>query len=95
MPYSILLLEQAFVKDPDQTVGDLVAAKVGKLGENIQVGRFARFKLGEGPATAATNNGSGDSKPCSKLFLARTARSPEEKGRGGPWPWRRTRRPQD
>jgi len=48
-----VLLEQAFVKDPDTTVGDLVAAKVGKLGENIQVGRFARFKLGEGSAPAA------------------------------------------
>lgn len=54
-----VLLEQPFVKDPDQTVGDLVAAKVGKLGENIQVGRFARFKLGEGPATAAADNGDG------------------------------------
>ena len=42
-----VLLEQPFVKDPDQKVGDLVAAKVGKLGENIQVGRFARFKLGD------------------------------------------------
>jgi elongation factor Ts len=51
-----VLLEQAFVKDPDQTVGDLVAAKVGKLGENIQVGRFARFKLGEGSAPAAAND---------------------------------------
>jgi elongation factor Ts len=47
-----VLLEQAFVKDPDSTVGDLVAAKIGKLGENIQVGRFARFKLGEGAAPA-------------------------------------------
>ena len=46
-----VLLEQPFVKDPDQTVGELVAALVGKLGENIQVSRFSRFKLGEGPAT--------------------------------------------
>ncbi len=45
-----VLTEQAFVKDPDQSVGDLIAAKVGKLGENIRVGRFARFKLGEGQA---------------------------------------------
>ncbi len=55
-----VLLEQPFVKDPDQTVGDLVASKVGKLGENIQVGRFARFKLGEGPASSAAKNGGGD-----------------------------------
>jgi len=42
------LLEQAFVKNPDQTVGELVQAAVGSIGENIQVRRFARFKLGEG-----------------------------------------------
>ena len=41
-----VLLEQAFVKDPDMTVQELVGATVGKLGENIQVRRFARFKLG-------------------------------------------------
>ncbi len=41
-----VLLEQAFVKDPDQSVQDLIGATVGKLGENIQVARFARFKLG-------------------------------------------------
>ena len=50
-----VLLEQPFVKDPDQSVGDLVAAKVGKLGENIRVGRFARFKLGESQATDAAD----------------------------------------
>jgi elongation factor Ts len=43
-----VLLEQPFIKDPDKTVGDLVAEKVGKIGENIQVRRFSRFKLGEG-----------------------------------------------
>jgi elongation factor Ts len=43
-----VLLEQPFVKDPDKTVGELVAERVGKIGENIQVRRFSRFKLGEG-----------------------------------------------
>ncbi|MEZ5333510.1 MAG: translation elongation factor Ts [Thermoanaerobaculia bacterium] len=43
-----VLLEQPFVKDPDVTIQQLVAAKVAKLGENIQVARFARFKLGDG-----------------------------------------------
>jgi len=43
-----VLLEQPFVKDPDLTVGQLVAERVGKIGENIQVRRFARYKLGEG-----------------------------------------------
>jgi elongation factor Ts len=42
------LLEQAFVKNPDQTITQLVQEKVAKIGENIQVRRFARFKLGEG-----------------------------------------------
>jgi elongation factor Ts len=48
-----VLLEQAFVKNPDQSVGELVAAKVGKIGENIRVRRFARFKLGESGASVA------------------------------------------
>jgi elongation factor Ts len=42
------LLEQPFVKNPDQTVGQLVTEAVARIGENIQVRRFARFKLGEG-----------------------------------------------
>jgi elongation factor Ts len=43
-----VLLEQPFVKNPDQTVGQLVTEKVAKIGENIQVRRFVRYKLGEG-----------------------------------------------
>lgn len=43
-----VLLEQPFVKDTDHTVGEMIAEKVGKIGENIQVRRFARFVLGEG-----------------------------------------------
>jgi elongation factor Ts len=41
------LLEQPFVKDPKRKIKDVVADAVAKLGENIQVKRFARFKLGE------------------------------------------------
>jgi elongation factor Ts len=41
------LLEQAFVKDPAQTVNDVVQTAIGKLGENIVVKRFVRFRLGE------------------------------------------------
>jgi elongation factor Ts len=48
-----VLLEQPFVKNPDVTVGELVAEKVGKLGENIRVRRFARFRLGEAEASRA------------------------------------------
>ncbi len=43
-----VLLEQPFVKDPDKTIQQLLAEKVAKIGENIQVRRFARFKMGEG-----------------------------------------------
>ncbi len=43
----VTLMEQPFVKDPDQKVGDLVTAAVAKLGENIQVRRFVRMALGE------------------------------------------------
>lgn len=39
------LLTQKFVKNPDQTVNDLIMEKIGKTGENIQVGEFCRFEL--------------------------------------------------
>jgi elongation factor Ts len=40
------LLEQAFVKDPDITVGDLVTRVAARTGEKIEVRRFTRFALG-------------------------------------------------
>jgi len=43
-----VLLEQPFVKDPDKTIQQLLAEQIAKIGENIQVRRFARFKMGEG-----------------------------------------------
>ncbi len=42
-----VLLEQPFVKDDKQTVGELVKSASGKIGENIQVRRVVRFQLGE------------------------------------------------
>lgn len=42
----IVLLEQPFVKNPDQTIGDLVKEMIAKMGENIVVRRFARFQIG-------------------------------------------------
>ncbi len=39
------LLTQAFVKDPQKTVGDLIVENVGKMGENIQIGEMVRFEL--------------------------------------------------
>jgi elongation factor Ts len=43
-----VLLEQPFVKNPDVSVGEMIAEKVGKIGENIQIRRFTRYLLGEG-----------------------------------------------
>jgi len=43
----LVLLEQPYIRDPRRTVGDLVRETVAKVGENIQVRRFARFKVGE------------------------------------------------
>lgn len=44
----VCLLEQPFIKDPDRKVGELLKDTVARLGENIQVRRFARYHLGEG-----------------------------------------------
>jgi elongation factor Ts len=44
----VCLLEQAFIKDPDRKVADLVQGAVARLGENIQVRRFMRYQVGEG-----------------------------------------------
>ncbi len=41
-----VLLEQPFVKDDKLKVGDVIKAAVAKIGENIQVKRFARFEVG-------------------------------------------------
>jgi len=49
----VCLLEQPFIKDQTMNISQLIAAKVGKLGENIAVRRFARFKVGEATATVA------------------------------------------
>ena len=43
----VCLYDQAFVRDSDMTVEELVKSMVAKLGENILVRRFARFKIGE------------------------------------------------
>ena len=43
----VVLLEQPFVKDNSKTVQELVTEMVAKLGENITIGRMARFKIGE------------------------------------------------
>ena len=41
------LLEQSFIKDPAVTIKDLLAQKISKIGENMNVRRFTRYQLGE------------------------------------------------
>lgn len=41
-----VLLRQKFIKDNDKTVEDVLKALIAKLGENIQIARFVRFKIG-------------------------------------------------
>ena len=43
----IVLLDQPSIRDPKATIGSLVNAAIAKLGENITIARFARFKVGE------------------------------------------------
>lgn len=50
-----VLMEQPFIKNPEVTVQELVNEVIAKLGENIQVRRFARFKVGEGIEKAAVD----------------------------------------
>jgi elongation factor Ts len=50
----VCLLNQPFVKDPAISIEQLIATTVGKLGENIAVRRFARFKVGELAETIAS-----------------------------------------
>src|SRR5205807_9587793 len=44
---SVCLLDQAFIKNPDQSIRDLVSAKIAELGENIVIRRFTRYAVGE------------------------------------------------
>ena len=51
----VCLLEQPFIKDQTMTVHQLIATVIGKLGENISVKRFARFKVGDVNETVAVS----------------------------------------
>ena len=43
----VCLLEQPFIKEATTTIEQLVKSKIAKLGENISIARFTRFKVGE------------------------------------------------
>jgi elongation factor Ts len=44
---TVCLLEQGFIKNPDQTIKELISAKIAELGENIVIRRFTRYLMGE------------------------------------------------
>jgi elongation factor Ts len=50
----VCLLEQPFIKDQSLTIQQLISQKIAKLGENISVRRFARFKIGDPTYTIAS-----------------------------------------
>ena len=58
----VCLLDQPFVKEPGITIHQLIASKIGKLGENISVRRFARFKVGDVGETIAITKPQQDQK---------------------------------
>jgi elongation factor Ts len=43
----VVLMEQAFVKDPEKSIDELRRELVAKVGENIEIRRFARFRVGD------------------------------------------------
>lgn len=49
------LLEQPYVREPEQTVSDLLSDLIARIGENIVIRRFARFAVGEEIATGKTD----------------------------------------
>src|SRR5581483_9822033 len=51
----VCLYEQPFIKDQTISISQLIAGKIGKLGENISVRRFARFKVGDAGETIAVS----------------------------------------
>ncbi len=56
----VCLYEQPFIKEQTMTVAQLIASVIGKLGENISVKRFARFKVGDVGETVAISKASGE-----------------------------------
>src|ERR1700742_5237507 len=58
----VCLLEQPFIKEQTISIKDLIAQKVGKLGENITVRRFARFKVGD-PNWTVSQTKTADEQP--------------------------------
>lgn len=59
----VCLLDQPFVKEATLTVDQLVKTKIAKLGENISISRFVRFKVGDVAAAEAGHEQAGEAVP--------------------------------
>jgi elongation factor Ts len=44
---TVCLMEQGFIKNPDQTIKEFIATQIATLGENIVIRRFTRYAVGE------------------------------------------------
>ncbi len=60
---AVCLYEQPFVKENTLTIDQLIKTKIAKLGENIVVSRFVRFKVGDAPASAGGEGEAAVSEP--------------------------------
>ncbi len=60
---AVCLYEQPFVKEPTLTIDQLIKTKIAKLGENIVVSRFVRFKVGDAPAASTGSDATGVREP--------------------------------
>jgi elongation factor Ts len=63
---TVCLMEQGYVKNQDQTVKDLLTQTVAKLGENIIIRRFVRWKVGEGAEAAETAEAQPEAAPAAQ-----------------------------
>ncbi len=59
----VCLYDQPFIKDNSLTVGDLIKTKIAKIGENITVSRFVRFKVGDSQPEPEAQSPAGVSVP--------------------------------
>jgi elongation factor Ts len=59
----VCLLDQPFIKEQSLTIAQLIAQKIAKLGENISVRRFARFKIGDPNYTVASAKSAATEEP--------------------------------
>ena len=73
------LLEQPFIKDTSKTVADVVKESVASLGENIQVGRFGRYVLGEGVTVEDKGDFAAEVEAQTSAMAAKAAEKKEAK----------------